>query len=386
LRKAEHGQWSAFLRLDVMGWSVKIARVAGTEVRIHITFLLFLAWIGFSYYQVGGAAAAIPGVLFVLALFGCVLLHEFGHVLAARAFGIPTPDITLLPIGGVARLQRMPDKPWQELIVAIAGPLVNLVIAGVLTLVLGQSAPIENLEQVERPGVGMLTKLASVNVILVLFNLIPAFPMDGGRVLRALLAMVLPYARATQIAAWIGQALAFVFGFIGLFSNPLLIFIAFFIFLGAQQEAAMAQMKDLSLNLAVSEAMVTHLVKLPPEATLEDAVEALLRTLQHEFPVVDSEDRILGILTRDRLIAALKQKGPTAAVADVMQRDLPTVRPDNPFDKAFQLMQESMFPALPVVDRFGTCRGHHSGKRRRIDHGEHPAAEDGSARLAQLPS
>ena len=350
-----------------MRWSVRIARIAGTEVRIHITFLLFVAWIGFSYYQLGGAAAAIPGVLFILALFGCVLLHEFGHVLAARAFGIPTPDITLLPIGGVARLQRMPDKPWQELIVAIAGPLVNVGIAVVLTLILGHSAAIENLEQVEHPSVGMLTKLTSVNVMLVLFNLIPAFPMDGGRVLRALLAMVLPYARATQIAAWIGQALAFVFGFMslvssvfgftGLFSNPLLIFIALFIFLGAQQEAAMAQLKDLSLNLPVSEAMVTHLVRLPPEATLEDAVEALLRTSQHEFPVVDSEDRILGVLTRDRLIAALKQRGSTAAVADVMQRDLPTVRADEPFDKAFQLMQESAFPALPVVDRFGRLCG-----------------------------
>jgi Zn-dependent protease/CBS domain-containing protein len=346
-----------FFDVNAMRWSVKIARVAGTEVRIHITFLLFLAWIGFSYYRVGGAAAAIPGVLFLLALFGCVLLHEFGHVLAARAFGIPTPDITLLPIGGVARLQRMPDKPWQELIVAIAGPLVNVVIAVLLILFLGQPATIENLEQVERPSVGMLTKLASVNVMLVLFNLVPAFPMDGGRVLRALLAMVLPYARATQIAAWIGQALAFVFGFIGLFGNPLLIFIALFIFLGAQQEAAMAQMKEVSLNLAVSEAMVTHLVKLPPEATLEDAVEALLRTSQHEFPVVDAEDRILGVLTRDRLIAALKQRGSTASVADVMQRDLPAVRADEPFEKAFQLMQESAFPALPVVDRFGRLRG-----------------------------
>jgi Zn-dependent protease/CBS domain-containing protein len=340
-----------------MRWSIKIARIAGTEVRIHITFLLFLAWIGFSYYQMGGAAAAIPGVLFVLALFGCVLLHEFGHALAARAFGIPTPDITLLPIGGVARLQRMPDKPWQELIVAIAGPLVNVVIALVLLPFLGRPAGLENIEQMEHPGVGMLPKLVSVNIMLVLFNLIPAFPMDGGRVLRSLLAMSLPYARATQIAAWIGQALAFVFGFIGLFSNPLLIFIAFFIFLGAQQEAAMAQMKDLSLNLRVGEAMVTHLVKLAPEATLEDAVEALLRTSQHEFPVVDSGERVLGVLTRDALIAALKRDGPTTPVTRVMQRDLPVVHADEPFEKAFHLMQQSAFPALPVVDRLGRLRG-----------------------------
>ena len=339
-----------------MRWSLKIARIAGTDVRIHITFLLFLAWIGFSYYQVGGAAAAVPGVLFIVALFGCVLLHEFGHALAARAFGIPTPDITLLPIGGVARLQRMPDKPWQELIVAVAGPLVNVVIAGIL-LLLGSSAGVAQLERVQHPSVEMLGKLASVNVMLVLFNLIPAFPMDGGRVLRSLLAMTLPYGRATQIAAWIGQALAFVFGFIGLFTNPMLVFIAFFIFLGAQQESAMAQMKDLSLNLRVAEAMVTHLVKLPPDATLEDAVEALLRTSQHEFPIVDVDERVLGVLTRDALIAALKRDGPATLVAKVMQRDLPVVQADEPFDKAFHLMQQSAFPALPVVDRFGRLRG-----------------------------
>jgi Zn-dependent protease/predicted transcriptional regulator len=340
-----------------MRWSIKVARIAGTDVRIHITFLLFLAWIGFSYYRMGGAAAAVPGVLFVLALFGCVLLHEFGHALAARSFGISTPDITLLPIGGVARLQRMPDKPWQELIVAIAGPLVNVVIAAVLILFLGHPPSLANIEQVESPGVAMLSKLASVNVMLVLFNLIPAFPMDGGRVLRSLLAMTLPYGRATQIAAWIGQALAFVFGFLGLFSNPLLVFIALFIFLGAQQEAAMVQMKDLSMNLTVSEAMVTHLVRLPPDATLEDAVEALLRTSQHEFPVVDADDRVLGVLTRDGLIGALKHKGSTTVVSEVMQRDLPVVRADEPFDKAFHLMQQSAFPALPVVDRLGRLLG-----------------------------
>ena len=223
--------------------SLKVASIFGTEVRIHLTFLLFLVWIWFSYYQVAGFTGAVQGVLFILALFACVLLHEFGHAFAARGFGIETPDITLLPIGGVARLNRIPDKPWQELVVAIAGPLVNVVIAGVLIFVIHTSATLEQLEYLENSRIELLAKLASVNEMLVLFNLIPAFPMDGGRVLRALLAMAMPYARATQIAAWIGQGLAVVFGILGIFGNPLLIFIAFFIFVGAQQEAAMARFK-----------------------------------------------------------------------------------------------------------------------------------------------
>ena len=212
-------------------------------MRIHLTFLLFLVWIWFSYYQIAGFAGAVQGVLFILALFACVLLHEFGHAFAARGFGIETPDITLLPIGGVARLSRIPEKPWQELVVAIAGPLVNVVIAAALISVIHGSAALEQLEYLESPRIELLAKLASVNVMLVLFNLIPAFPMDGGRVLRALLAMAMPYAQATQIAAWIGQGLAVVFGIFGLFGNPWLIFIAFFIFAGAQQEAAMARSK-----------------------------------------------------------------------------------------------------------------------------------------------
>ena len=193
-----------------MRWSIKIARIAGIDVRIHITFLLFLAWIGFTYYQVGGSAAAIDGVLFILALFGCVLLHEFGHALAARGFGIRTPDITLLPIGGVARIQRMPDRPWQELVVAIAGPLVNVVIAAVLIFVMGRRAEFQYLEHLEQPGVEMLAKLASVNISLVLFNLIPAFPMDGGRALRALLSFWMDRITATMVAARLGQFLAII--------------------------------------------------------------------------------------------------------------------------------------------------------------------------------
>ncbi|TLY32214.1 MAG: site-2 protease family protein [Ignavibacteria bacterium] len=340
-----------------MRWSIKIARIAGTEIRIHVTFLLFLAWIGFTYYQVAGIDAATAGVVFILALFGCVLLHELGHAIAARAFGIRTPDITLLPIGGVARLQRMPDKPWQELIVAIAGPMVNFVIAAVLVFILGRRADFEHLQQLNQPGITILDKLASINISLALFNLLPAFPMDGGRVLRSLLAMTMNYTRATQIAAGIGQALAFLFGFIGLFTNPMLVFIALFIYLGAQQESIMAQMKDLSMTLRVSDAMLTDVLTLPWRATLDEAVEMLLRTSQHEFPVLNDAGRVLGVLTRDDMIAALKRHGPATPVTDIMHRNLPAVGAHDRFDEAYRLMQAHDSPVLPVVDRHGRLLG-----------------------------
>jgi Zn-dependent protease/predicted transcriptional regulator len=341
-----------------MRWSLKIVRIAGTEIRIHITFLLFLAWIGLTYYRTGGPPAAAQGILFMLAIFTCVVLHEFGHIFAARWFGIRTPDITLLPIGGVARLQRMPDKPWQELIVALAGPLVNVVIAGVLVIILNNRTGLEDLEQLSRPGAALLPKLAVINILLAVFNMVPAFPMDGGRVLRAVLAMAMNYSRATQIAAWVGQALAVVFVAIGIVTpNPLLILIALFIYLGARQEAAFVRLRDLSENLRVSEAMTTPVLSLPHDATLNQAIEAHLHTAQHEFPIVDRDGRVLGILTRDSLIAAFKRDGPTVPVVDVMLRNLPVVEPDDPFDKAFRLMQESNSPALPVVDPLGHLLG-----------------------------
>jgi Zn-dependent protease/CBS domain-containing protein len=340
-----------------MRWSMKLIRVAGIEVRIHLTFLLLLGWIAFTYYRIGGVTAAVEGLILILALFLCVLLHEFGHAFAAKRFGIDTPDITLLPIGGVARLQRMPDKPWQELVVALAGPAVNVVIAGVLILFLAPRMDLGDRQNLERPSVALLAKLAEWNVTLVLFNLVPAFPMDGGRILRALLAMTMNAARATQIAAWIGQALAFVFALIGLFGNPLLLFIALFVYLGASQEASMAQMKDVSAGLPVSAAMVTQFERLRPEATLDEAVQMLLRTSQHEFPVVDEQDHPLGVLTRDDLVAALKRGEPNSPVRQFMRVNLPIVSPQDPFDKAFQKMQECGCPALPVVDRFGRLIG-----------------------------
>ncbi|MCB1206965.1 MAG: site-2 protease family protein [Verrucomicrobiae bacterium] len=340
-----------------MRWSIKIAKVAGIEVRIHLTFLLLLAFIGISYYHVGGRAAAFEGVGFILLLFACVLLHEFGHAIAAKAFGIQTPDITLLPIGGVARMQRMPEKPWQELVVAIAGPLVNVVIAGVLFLVIGLGINWGEAADLADPNGSLLTKLAAVNVMLVLFNLIPAFPMDGGRVLRSLLAMSMSHAKATLIAARIGQAIAFAFGFVGLFVNPLLVFIALFVYLGASSENAMAQMKEVSTGMRVTDAMVTELVSLGDADTIDDAVDALLRTSQQEFPVLDRGGHVLGLLTRDLMIKALRETGPSTPVTQVMRRCEQAVHPNDHFEEAFRLMQENACPALPVIDGAGRLVG-----------------------------
>jgi Zn-dependent protease/CBS domain-containing protein len=330
-----------------MGWSIPILRVAGIQLRIHITFLLLVAWIAFAYYTQGGSSAAVGGVFFILVLFACVVLHEFGHALAGKAFGINTPDITLLPIGGVARLERIPDEPVQELVIAAAGPAVTALIA-LGAFIGGGSWDYPPTTRTNIPDL-----LFTMNIVLLLFNLLPAFPMDGGRVLRALLATRMNYARATQVAATVGQGFAFVFGFIGLL-NPnwfMLIFIALFVYIGATQEAALAQMRDVSRRFPVSSAMVREFRTLGADATLEEAVDALLATSQHDFPVMDPNGNVAGLLTRHDLIAALRKNDPTLRVGDVMRRDIPTVTTGTRFEDAFRIMQESDCPAVPVLDR-----------------------------------
>ncbi|HZS17137.1 MAG TPA: site-2 protease family protein [Candidatus Udaeobacter sp.] len=331
-----------------MSWSLPIFRIAGIQLRIHITFLLLIAWLAFGYYSHAGSAVALSRVIFVLLLFLCVVLHEFGHAFAAKAFGINTPDITLLPIGGVARLERMPEEPMQELVIAVAGPLVNVVIALGLFIAGGWQA---SLNSSSLEGGGLVAQLLTINIMLVLFNLLPAFPMDGGRVLRALLATRMSYARATQVAANVGQGFAFVFGFIGLLWNPFLLFIALFVYIGASQEAALAQMKDVSRRFPVSSAMVREFRTLSEDATLEEAVDALLATSQHDFPVVNDTGGVAGLLTRQDLIGALRKNDPMLRVGDVMRRDIPTVTTGTRFEDAFRIMQECNCPAVPVLDR-----------------------------------
>ena len=228
-----------------MRWSLKATRIAGIDVYIHFTFFLLLAWVAFIHWkQTGSIGAALVGVLFILSIFACVVLHELGHALAAKKYAIRTRDIILLPIGGVARLEKMPDKPVQELWVALAGPAVNVGIATALAVYLYVSNSFSPVDQSTMTTAPFLERILGVNIFLVLFNMIPAFPMDGGRVLRALLAMRLAYTRATRISANLGQGIALLFGIFGLFYNPLLLFIAFFVWIGAAQEARMTQMKS----------------------------------------------------------------------------------------------------------------------------------------------
>src|SRR5438477_6505115 len=229
-----------------MSWSLNVGTIAGTMVRVHITFLLFLGWIFVASYAADGPQAAMSGLVFMLLLFACVLAHEFGHIFTARAFGVATPDVTLLPIGGMARLERIPEEPWQEFLVAIAGPLVNVVIAFALVGLASAHLDVGNLSAVESARVSLVDRLASVNIFLALFNMIPAFPMDGGRVLRALLATRLGYLRATEIAAVIGQGFAFALGFICLLWNLMLIFIAIFVYLAATSEAHSVAMRAMA--------------------------------------------------------------------------------------------------------------------------------------------
>jgi Zn-dependent protease/CBS domain-containing protein len=296
----------------------------------------------------GTLAAVLSGIAFILALFACVVLHEFGHALAARKYGIKTRDITLLPIGGVARLERMPDNPVQDLWVALAGPAVNLAIAGALLCWLLFTASFEPLARLSVAGGSFLERLLLVNIGLVAFNLIPAFPMDGGRLLRALLAMRMEYTRATQIAAGVGQGLALVFGFLGLFTNPFLLFIALFVWIGAAQEASMAQMKSALAGIPVSRAMLTDFRTLATGDPLSRAVDLILRGSQQDFPVLD-DSRVVGILTRDDLFAALQQRGQDAPVGDVMQREFQVVDPFEMLETAFGRLQAGQCRTLPVM-------------------------------------
>jgi len=331
-----------------MKWSIRIGKLFGIPVYIHLTFLLLLVWVGVLNWRDGHSLhAAVEGVLFIVTIFACVVLHELGHALTARKYGISTRDITLLPIGGVARLDRMPDDPRQELWVALAGPAVNVLIAATLFVVSQLVSSVLSFDQLGVAGGSFLSRVIFVNLFLVAFNLLPAFPMDGGRVLRALLATRMEYTRATHLAAIVGQSMALLFGFVGLFVNPMLIFIALFVWIGAAQEASMVQMRYSLSGIPVSRAMVTEFRTLAPSDTLDDAVKLTLAGTQRDFPVVE-EGRVVGVLRQSEMLRTLARGGSSVRVTDVMERDFQVVEASEMLDSAFRRLTERRCNTAPV--------------------------------------
>jgi len=327
------------------GWSITVARALGIPIRVHFTFLLLVVWFGFYGSRVGHRPAL--AVAFLLALFGCVVLHELGHAAMARRFGVRTREIVLYPFGGIARLDRVPTGQG-ELWIALAGPAVNLVLAVVLGLALSVAGA--DLLPGERllAGVDLVRQLAFVNVGLALFNLLPAFPMDGGRVLRAALSLAMPAQRATEIAAAIGQGVAILFGLAGLIDgNYMLVFIGLFVFIGAMQENAFQRERSAVLGRSAGEAMVTRFETLAPQDSLDVAAEHLLATHQQDFPVVDAWQRVVGVLSRDRLLSGLAQHGGRGAVLEVMDREPSFVAPADDLERVLQALRQK--PGCPVL-------------------------------------
>jgi Zn-dependent protease len=332
-----------------MKWSLKLGKLLGIDVYLHFTFLLLLAFLGFVYWRATqNVEAALRGVAFIVALFGCVVLHELGHALMARRYGIRTRDITLLPIGGIARLEKMPEKPMQEFWVALAGPAVNVVIAALLWVCLASTVGFTPVEKISVTGGSFWQRLMILNLFLVAFNLLPAFPMDGGRVLRALLTMRLGRRQATAIAANVGQGMAILFGIVGFFYNPFLIFIAIFVYLGAQAEAGLVEMQSALAGLRVRDAMMTRFRTLAAQDTLAKAVGELLAGSQQDFPVIE-DDRPVGILRRNDLVKALSEGRRDAAVTEGMCRDCETADEASSLKSAVESMRARHCSTMPVA-------------------------------------
>jgi Zn-dependent protease/predicted transcriptional regulator len=320
----------------------------GIPIRIHATFLLLLLWIGTISSREGDGF--LTGVIFMLLLFGCVVLHELGHATMARRYGVVTREIVLYPIGGVARLDRIPAGK-AELWIALSGPAVNFVLAGLIFAGLqfvDLRSPASTEDLLARAPIGW--QLFAANVSLLVFNLIPAFPMDGGRVLRAALSIRMGQERATRIAARIGQGMAVLLAIAAFLwepFNPVLILIAAFVFLGAGQEAAYERGRAAIQGLQARSAMETKFESLAPQDTLERAAQLLLATHQHDFPVVDAWGRVAGVLHRAALLEALAGSGRETAVLEVMEREVLVIPPETPLETVLGLLQGR--PALPIL-------------------------------------
>lgn len=338
-----------------MRGSITIATIFGTKVRMHLTFLILLAWVAAGEGLTRGAQAAATGTIFVLLLFACVVAHEFGHVLVARHYGGRTRDILLLPIGGVSRMERMPERPAQELAVAIAGPMVSIAIGVVLIALAG----FPRAQSIESPALeALLPRLAATNLFLALFNLLPAFPMDGGRALRALLTMRMGRISATRIAARFGHIIAGLFVLVGLISaNPILLLIGIFIYFGATAEAADTELRQAAQTMTVSDVMRSNVRTIRSSAPLSDGIELMLRAGQHAIPVIGPDGTLAGVATKDSIIRAVHRSGRGAAISEAVTADVPVIGSHQRLADALDLMQSHSVPAVVVVDSKGELSG-----------------------------
>jgi Zn-dependent protease/predicted transcriptional regulator len=324
-----------------MKGSLKIARIAGIDIFLHWTFALLLVYILFVNYRAGGSAL-LWSFLFIMTVFFIIVLHELGHALTAKRFNINTKGITLLPIGGVAQLERMPDKPKEELWVALAGPLVNVVLAAMLFFLIPRPGSQEEMMAMMNTvnAQSFIFQLFYVNVALALFNMIPAFPMDGGRVLRAILAMRMDHMTATLIAARIGQGLAVAFMILGIFYNPFLIFVGLFVFMGAQAEAEQARATYLLKDATVGEVAMDNYSSIQQDETIGNAVNKLLHGQGHDFIVFNGRE-VAGTLNRDEIMDTLANSGKETPVKEVMNMNILRFSPHESLEKAWREMTEA---------------------------------------------
>lgn len=339
-----------------MGRSFKLFSVSGIDVRLHFTFPIILIWAAWQFGSLTGTlSGALFGVVAFVLLFVLVTLHEFGHSFAARRYGIPVQQIVLSPIGGLAQLKRMPDSPWQEFVISIAGPAVNVVIAIVMVTAaalsgFGVGDILAGLGRIDGLALGALFSYVFVyNIFLAGFNLLPAFPMDGGRVLRALLAMRLDYARATRIAANIGRALAVAFGIWGLLNGGFFqILIAIFIYTAASQEARYAEVRSALRQFKVQQVYQPNIMRVDAMYTLQQVANLTLYGGQRDFPVLDG-DRLIGWLDGPALQQALRTRPGYEPVTAVMRRDVQPLLAEDDLFTALMRLQEEGREALPVV-------------------------------------
>lgn len=328
--------------------SIRLGTLFGIPITLHSSFLLFLAMLAAVYLFQGGPAAAVRGVAFILAVFVSVTLHELGHSLVARSYGIKVREIALLPIGGISHLETMPTRPAAEFLISLAGPATSVVVGLLLGLVslflYGFKATIDQ----SLAAGPFLANLARVNLLIAIFNLLPGFPMDGGRIFRAILANRMSYTQATAIAATVGRIFAIVLGIVGLFYNLWLVFIALFIFFGATQEESQVRIRTLLHGVPVSRVMATTFQTLSPDDPISRAVEHAYHGFQEDFPVT-SAGRVVGMLQKNDLLAALHRHGPQVPVAEVMQIDFVSVNPEQTLEEVYQAIQNCRCSSLPVI-------------------------------------